>query len=53
MYSLIVCVQICVPRSEGVSRLKFSKNDFENHVLMPHDEDGSLYRSVNNKVNSN
>ena len=42
--------QICVPRSDTVSRLKLGRNDFESHVLIPCSEDGVSYRSVNNKV---
>ena len=47
---LYVRHQICVPRSDTVSRLKLGRNDFENHVLIPCRENGMSYRSVNNKV---
>ncbi len=42
-------LQIFVPRADTVSRLKLTKVDFENHVVMPTSEEGRFI-SLNRKV---
>ncbi len=42
-------LQIFVPRADSVSRLKLTKADFENHVVIPMEKAGH-FTSVNGKV---
>ena len=48
---MIASVQIFVPRSDTVTRLKLTKTDFENHIVMTtENSEECSFLSVNGKV---
>ena len=46
----ITFLQICVPRSGCNGKNAYTDIDFQNHVLLPVDEEGNKYRTVHGKV---